>query len=421
MSHNNRERGSALLTTLLILFGLSILVTTYIVLSTSEQQIAGNDSRATQALYIAEAGLNEAVARLNVNAGANCIADLSSPPDPTWGCYIVSASGKSALDPARASQASDQIDNDGDGTIDNAGEHWPEVLTLQTGTMLGYGWVRVEYKRNGAGQILFYGDGDHNPTTPDTENTTMGAPEYVVTAVGQLGTATKVIQETVQHIPFPPMPATLYTETTALTFNGTQFEISGYDTDPASGDSIPGNTAINGITTTGDPAQITAGLKPQQSNNILGATTSPSVGHASYDLDMQAYFNTYAQFADIVYGSTQHNPDTGGWGDIDNYHVVEVLGDLHLSGTNTGGGVLLVQGNLDVSGQFTWYGAIICLGSVTFTGGGQGAHLYGAMMAANGVGFDETYSGNADLFYSSATLNKLNFLGPFRIAAWREI
>ncbi len=410
-----------MLTTLLVLFGLSILVVTYMLLSTSEQQIAGNDTRATQALYVAEAGMHEAIARLNISAGANCLADFTSPPGNNWGYYIVSVSGQSALDPARASQASDNLDNDGDGTIDNNGEHWPEVLSLQSGAGLGYKWVRIEYKRNGAGQILFYGDGDHDPTTADTENTTTGAPEYVVTSMGQVGTAIKVIQSTVQHIPFPPMPATLYTETTDLTFNGTQFELTGYDTDPASGDSIPGSTPIHGLTTTGDPAQITADLKPQQTNNILGASSSPDVAHASYDLDMQAYFNTYAQFADIVYSSTQHNPDTGGWGDIDNYHVVEVQGDLHLSGTNTGGGVLLVQGNLDVSGQFTWYGAIVCLGSVNFTGGGQGVHLYGAMMAANGVGFDQTYSGNAVLAYSSSTLNKLNFLGPFRIAAWREI
>ncbi len=421
MSRSDRRRGSALLTTLLVLFGLSILVVTYIMLSTSEQQIAGNDSRSTQALYVAEGGMNEAVARLNINAGANCIADFTTPAKPGWGRYIVSAVGQSALDPARAAQASDGLDNDGDGTIDNNGEKWPEVLTLQTGTPLGYKWVRVEYKRNNTGQVIYYGDGDHDPTTADTENTTTGAPEYVITAQGAQGTGMKVIQATIQHLPFPPMPATLYTETTDLTFNGTQFEITGFDTDPATGDSIPGNVPIVGISTLGDPAQITADLKPQQTNNILGSTATPSVAHADFDLDMQAYYNTYAQFADVVYGSTQNNPNTAGWGDIDNYHVVQVTGDLHLSGTNTGGGVLLVSGNLDISGQFTWYGAIICLGSVTFTGGGQGAHLYGGMMAANGASFTETFSGNPALFFSSSAINKINFLGPFRIAAYREI
>jgi hypothetical protein len=414
------EQGNALIATVLILFGLTIVSATYILLATSDTQISGNDKRSTQALYVAEAGQQEALARLSLSAGANCIAETTTPT-LGWGRYIVLVSGNSAQDPARSSQAADGLDNDADGMIDESGEQFPEVLSLQSSSPLVYPWVRVQYKKNGAGQILYYGDGDHNPTTPDTENTSIGSPEYLVTSAGMLGTSLRVIQAVAQHVPFPPMPATLYTETTNITFNGTQFEISGYDTDPATGDSIPGMPSIPGIATTGDSAAITSQLHAQQSNNIIGSGGTPSVVHTPYDLDMQAYFNTYAAFADIVYNGTQHNPNTSGWGGMNTYHVVEVLGDLHLSGNNTGGGVLLVQGSLDISGQFTWYGAIICLGNITFTGGGSGSHLFGGMMAGNGVSTSETYSGNAELFYSSSALNKLNFLGPFRIAAWREI
>src|ERR1051326_831884 len=245
MSPSNGERGSALLAAALILFGLTLMVTTYALLAATESQIAGHDTRASQSLYVAEAGINEALGRLVTAAGANAIGQTRTVTSG-WGVYLVETSGNSAQDPARASQASDSLDNNVDGQVDEAGERYPEVLSTET-TKLGYPWVRVEYKRNAARQVLYYGDGDHNPMTADAENTTTGAPEYLVTAMGTQGTATRVVQVTAQHVPFPAMPATLYTETTDVTFNGTAFKVSGYDTDPATGASLPGNPPAAGI------------------------------------------------------------------------------------------------------------------------------------------------------------------------------
>lgn len=414
-------RGNALLATLAILVGLTILVMTYVLLASSESQIAGQDKRGTQAMYVAEAGVAEAMGRLDPNVGASSIVQ-SGGPTAGWGCYIVSADDASSADAVRATLASDGLDNDIDGNVDEANETWPEVLTVQNAdSALAYPWVRVTYKTNGAGQVVRFGDGDLNPLTPDCENTVRGAPVYVITSTGDKGSAHKVIEVTAEHVPFPPIPSVLYTETTNMAFNGTQFEVNGYDHDLATGDSIPGNPTILGIATTGDPTEITDEFHAQQTNNVLGTGASPSVAQSPYDYDMVGYFSLYAGYADIVYEGDTMNPDTSGWGDQDSYHVIQVNGDLHLSGPVTGGGVLLVQGDLDISGQFTWYGAIICLGNCILTGGGQGVHVWGGMMVSNGVGYEDTFSGNAEFLYSSEAIAKINTLGPFRIAAWREI
>src|SRR5262245_31530354 len=146
-------RGNALLATLGILLGLSVLVLTFTLMANSESQIAGQDKRSTQAMYVAEAGVAEAMGRLTKDAGVNTIMQVGAAT-PGWGCYVVSSGGASGADAVRATLATDGLDNDIDGTVDEANETWPEALTLQSGdSALAYPWVRVTYKKNALGQV----------------------------------------------------------------------------------------------------------------------------------------------------------------------------------------------------------------------------------------------------------------------------
>jgi hypothetical protein len=94
---------------------------------------------------------------------------------------------------------------------------------------------------------------------------------------------------------------------------------------------------------------------------------------------------------------------------------------LRLAGDSRGAGILLVEGNLEIHGEFTWYGVILATGAVGFTGSGQ-KNVTGGIMAGeeatHQIGIDE----NTSIIYCSAVSNKLEeIVPPLKITRWREI
>jgi hypothetical protein len=84
------------------------------------------------------------------------------------------------------------------------------------------------------------------------------------------------------------------------------------------------------------------------------------------------------------------------------FPVVYAPGDISING-DVGQGVLIVNGNLNIQGSFTYYGQIIVRGTVKLTGTGN--HLYGGLMAA--AVLDSTsskLSGNSSIHYSSCAI-----------------
>jgi hypothetical protein len=83
------------------------------------------------------------------------------------------------------------------------------------------------------------------------------------------------------------------------------------------------------------------------------------------------------------------------------YPIIHALGDVHISG-GKGQGILLVDGDLFVTGGFEFTGAVIVRGSMHTAG--TGAHFSGAVMAANVDFEDDLISGNSSIRYSSCAL-----------------
>ncbi|MGI9140263.1 MAG: hypothetical protein ACR2GJ_04035 [Gemmatimonadaceae bacterium] len=103
-------------------------------------------------------------------------------------------------------------------------------------------------------------------------------------------------------------------------------------------------------------------------------------------------------------------------------HAKGTGGVLKLSG-NKGQGILLVDGDLEISGGFEFYGPVIVRGRLKSTG--TGGKLNGAVMAAN-VQLDETIvTGNSTITYSSCAVEKAiaASANPRRMAerAWIEV
>jgi hypothetical protein len=127
---------------------------------------------------------------------------------------------------------------------------------------------------------------------------------------------------------------------------------------------------------------------------ISAGTTIPSVGPV------------------VVSGACQKNVLTN-WGELTRttpatacesyFPIIHALGDLHITG-GKGQGVLLVDGDLQLSGNFWFSGMVIVRGTLRTSGSGAG--VLGAVMAAN-ISLDEEASstlGNSYVQYSSCSV-----------------
>ncbi len=83
------------------------------------------------------------------------------------------------------------------------------------------------------------------------------------------------------------------------------------------------------------------------------------------------------------------------------FPIIYAAGDLSLS-NGSGQGILLVEGNLTITGQFTWYGPVIIRGSLTTSG--TGMHIVGGIMAGNFNGTTNSISGTPTLQFSRCAL-----------------
>jgi hypothetical protein len=115
----------------------------------------------------------------------------------------------------------------------------------------------------------------------------------------------------------------------------------------------------------------------------------------------------------VVAGGICQTADNQNWGDPSRvlpaggcesyFPIIHAFGDLKISGNGKGQGILLVDGDLDMTGGFTFVGVIIVRG--TFATYGAGAKITGGVMAAN-VSLDEdnTVLGNSSIQYSSCAI-----------------
>jgi hypothetical protein len=94
---------------------------------------------------------------------------------------------------------------------------------------------------------------------------------------------------------------------------------------------------------------------------------------------------------------------------------------LKLAGGSHGAGILLIEGNLEIHGGFTWYGVILATGAVAYTGSGQ-KNVTGGVMAEGNATIGIDIDGNTSIMYCSDVSNKVKeIVPPLKITRWREI
>ena len=89
------------------------------------------------------------------------------------------------------------------------------------------------------------------------------------------------------------------------------------------------------------------------------------------------------------------------------FPIVYHYGDLSISGSGEGQGILLVEGNLSVQGRIDFYGPVIVTGGVDVRGtGSDDVKFYGGILAQNVTLDDSRLTGNATVNYSSCAIKR---------------
>jgi Tfp pilus assembly protein PilX len=400
------EKGLSLVVSLLMIAALLLLGTTAVIMSTTDVKISANYKTANQAFFAAEAGIEEARARLKADA-ANPITD-GHPTQAGWSAYIgaeTKAQGKG---------------------YDSSNALHVRVASLQSALDFT---VQIVHKTDSAGNVLYWGDS--NGDGYNERNTAMGQNIYLVTSYGAASGASKTIEAEMARNPPIPVPGALYVKA-STTIQGTSTHIIG--TDQCGGADKPGITttlATDSISMSGNPI-ITGSTSPTGSPPSIvsnpGAGTGMDVqamidglkGSANYQYNVASATHSGMNWGTPTPGATQDNPSTCSARNIVYYNTSNGtnLTDITLSGGSTGCGILLVEGDLDASGAFSWNGIVIVSGSVRITGGGD-KNITGGIVAGGSADAD-LIGGNISVVYCSSAVNNQTANQPLRNLSWME-
>jgi hypothetical protein len=380
---------------LLLTAMLTLLGATAALFTSTDLLIGGQYKTSNRTFYAAEAGAEEARARLRLNAASALIAD-AYPTSTQWRAYIGSIAQAQAQ--GYNSSLSTHLRKD----------------TFQVG--LDY-VVTIRHKTNGSSQILYWGD--DNGDGVNTQNVTEGKNIYIVTSAGYTSTSSRTVEIETSRIPNITVPGALYVEA-YTTIQGSSTNIIGTD--------ACGSYDQPAIRTTLPPGNVQQTGSP----NIIG--TPDAITYNSTNMDVQAIVDSLTASANYAYtvnaethsgmnwgtptpGATQQDPSSCSVHNIVRYNTNDTY--IRLTGGSSGCGILLVEGDLDIHGNFSWYGPVIVSGSVTLTGGGN-KNITGAVLAGGSADAD-LVGGNANLVNCSAAIGSQTENMPLKIHNWREL
>jgi len=429
------ERGVAVVLGLVALLALTALVLAFLSVSSFEPQIAANLEAGTRARYLAEAGIEAAFDSL---ATADWSTALTGATCDT-GVLVPTTAAGSTL-PGR---------------------------TTASGTYT----VRVRndcYAGNGStlsSDRVFTGLAALDATaTTDTNS------RLILVSTGTIGTATRTIKVVLKRVQLPTINGALsFPGVNAdIDFSGSSFTIRGVDTQMGSEADGTG-AAVYGISVgvAANESDIDTALANNQQNSVSGKDqTNPSAtttgdNTAAYDTTLTSsavtdFVNAVKGLADVSINAPSTSPYSASnigdscasdinsatcWGTESHPKIVYIKGDstgstqynaLDLSGSTSGVGILIVEnGNVDITGNFTWKGPVIITGTgvkIRYHGGGNqaiwGAVIVNELSNDGDNALEADISGNAKIYYSTEAIdNAMDGVGGRRLMSlynWTE-
>ncbi len=230
------------------------------------------------------------------------------------------------------------------------------------------------------------------------------------------------------------------TTTSPINFNGASFVVNGDNADPNGWGGCPPSADRYAIRTSSNQWFVPP-MNQNAQDNVTGLGNWPSVQTNQGDISSSTFDDfgdvTYAQmaanasiqFANYQNGPYQPTPTLNGatgrcnYGDIYNwgepfrtagyitpcanyFPTIHAAGNLHLNGGSRGQGVLLVDGDLTITGGFQFYGLVIAKGSVDLGGtGSDGGKIFGGLFSQNiEINDQSIIHGNASVQYSNCAI-----------------
>jgi hypothetical protein len=423
------DTGAALTAGLMLLAVLTLVGATAISISVLGVEMSGNYRSVANAFYASEAGLQEAKGRLRgVSTAPNYAGDPAANPDPLWSAYILTSNTWQTSDDPHYDAAYQNY-------IPTTGSHTNTTITASSlQTDFPY-WIKIRHKREydaeqaghtvavshyfdndgstathtsaAAGNIVYYGYG--NPATPTTamQYTTAGAtadkPVEIITAYGDSGGSSKIIEVEVVRNVGPAINSTIYTKGN-VTGNGNSLFVNGNDNCgvapslPPIYTKTPSTTTLNGgPTLAGNPSTPQSG---PDDLDIIGYISSLKTGATIVTTDQNGTnFGNSSNYV-TIYSDTSNPPNVQG---------------LKIQ-NGTGYGMLLVDGDLTLGGGFEWNGILLVSGTLVFNGGGLGINIRGTVLATQTVDIN----GGVDVRYDSCEVKKSLSNLPLVIISWKE-
>ena len=415
--HGKDERGIALLFCLLALLILSAIGASMIFMSGTETAINNNYRLEQRAYFAALAGVEEVRQRMSIKGSLTMPTVL---PTTTGGVlYILNPAGSTdVVQPWNSANKYFDAElchenfyttpaNPGNGircTSAPSGGSWYTTTVstapfYNTAAALDYKWVRVTLKANGT-RAPFYVNGSSAAGTlntmvcfadPGNEQVIPAGyttckdpvhPIYIVTSLAVTPTGSrKMVQSELAQPIIGPFPGALTLDgpgATASSPSSSSFGITGTDT------GVCGSTVNPAIALDGSPSSIAlrraanyTGTPPPSPPIVAGAsvvdiasTISPNLATPSA---IQTQINNITTIADQVLTGPITDPPGG---TTANPLITVVNGDLTLSGSFVGTGLLVVTGVFNTNGNTTFNGVVLVVGKGIWTSSGGGTGIF---------------------------------------------
>lgn len=396
-------RGIVLPTVLLVLLVLTLLGTAAVFTASTDADIAGNGRRELEALSLAEAGIQEAIARLNIRDPAHArritpgVSPLgSTTPDASWSMTIVSGTPganetqtvTASADPATALPVRTEIRYKRESATEQPTFHCDGPTTTACD-----------------GQVVLFQDDFHFPP-PAPVGSRIGPPVLFLRATydntANRG-AFKVLEvELVRSVTYANSPA-------ALRACG-NVDVTG-STITSGTDQPDGNAIYAGGTVTQGGAANVSG------NSVGGQTCSGTPpGSQLFESTFGMTQEELRSAADIVQ-PVGYNPPSG---TVDKVIFITGAGLTSWQGNAIYGSVnepviVVVEGDFKIAGTTEVFGVIYVTGNLTLGAGTP--RIHGAMVVQGNATTEA--GGNFNLTYNPDVMDKIPRLTPFTTLSWR--
>ncbi|MBI1750806.1 MAG: hypothetical protein HY234_05885 [Acidobacteria bacterium] len=396
------EKGVALLIAIFALLLISGVAVTMLLMSGTETAVAANYRTSTQAFYAALAGLEEGRGRL-WPGHPSALGTFIAAPGATLAVgqvrYILNPSTGEVISPTDLDSSNPYRDTEyqqefGVPVTSATVQTTTSVSNLTLANTPGplFKWIRITPKTEQAGGTDINGDGVLNSTTPvffdgtQQNLTSTGRQVLRVTALAVLPNgARRLVQYDLSAVVLNLSFAA------ALTFDGqgsalfppnsNVYTVNGND---AASCGMPPEAAkpALGVVNPGDDVSITASIPANRQSKYTGSGPAPDVQNINSSLNpsyqtvagLEALIAGIKTNADqVIQGPASSLPNLG---TASSPTITYVNGDLSLSGSQTGYGILVVTGNYSASGGVGWRGIVLVVGQGNMTVSGGGSNSY---------------------------------------------